>query len=303
MMTDTEHDVTARIIDGKAIAKQIRGELTERVAALKAKGILPRLAAVLVGDDPASQVYVGTKERTSKRMGMESEVIRRPATTTDAELRALIAELNARKDLHGYIIQSPLPKGLDESALIELIDPAKDIDGFHPVNMGALTLGYPRMQPCTPAGIVELLVRSDVETKGADIVVLGRGNIVGRPLSILLSLKGHGGDGTVTVCHSRTRNLAEHCRRADILILAMGRPEMITGEMIKPGATVIDVGVNRVDDPGTEKGYRIVGDAHFESVARVAGAITPVPGGVGPMTVAMLMTNTIKAAEMQTGRQ
>ena len=303
MMTDTEHDVTARIIDGKAIAKQIRGELTERVAALKAKGILPRLAAVLVGDDPASQVYVGTKERTSKRMGMESEVIRRPATTTDAELRALIAELNARKDLHGYIIQSPLPKGLDESALVELIDPAKDIDGFHPVNMGALTLGYPRMQPCTPAGIVELLVRSDVETKGADIVVLGRGNIVGRPLSILLSLKGHGGDGTVTVCHSRTRNLAEHCRRADILILAMGRPEMITGEMIKPGATVIDVGVNRVDDPGTEKGYRIVGDAHFESVARVAGAITPVPGGVGPMTVAMLMTNTIKAAEMQTGRQ
>lgn len=301
MMTDTDHDIAARIIDGKAIARQIRSELTDRVSALKAKGVVPRLAAVLVGDDPASQVYVGTKERTAGRMGMASEIIRRPATTTDAELRTLIAELNARKDLHGYIIQSPLPKGLDESAMVELIDPAKDIDGFHPVNMGALTLGYPRMQPCTPAGIVELLVRSDVETKGAEIVVLGRGNIVGRPLSILLSLKAKGGDGTVTVCHSRTRDIADHCRRADILILAMGRPEMITGDMVKPGATVIDVGMNRVDDPGSEKGYRLAGDAHFESVARIAGAITPVPGGVGPMTVAMLMANTVKAAELQAG--
>lgn len=289
--------MTASIIDGKAIAKQVRDDLKARVDTLRTSGITPRLAAVLVGDDPASQVYVGTKERTAKRMGIESEVIRRPATTTDAELRALIAELNARSDLHGYIIQSPLPEGLDEAAMVELIDPAKDIDGFHPVNMGALTLGYPRMQPCTPAGIVELLVRSNVETSGAEIVVLGRGNIVGRPISILLSSKGKHADGTVTVCHSRTRNLETHCKRADILILAMGRPEMITGDMVKPGATVIDVGVNRIDDPSTEKGYRLVGDAHFDSVAQVAGAITPVPGGVGPMTVAMLMANTVTAAE------
>ncbi|GAB4318339.1 MAG: bifunctional methylenetetrahydrofolate dehydrogenase/methenyltetrahydrofolate cyclohydrolase FolD [Candidatus Zixiibacteriota bacterium] len=289
--------MTATIIDGKAIAKQVRDDLKARVAALRANGVTPRLAAVLVGDDPASHVYVGTKERTAKKMGIESEVIRRPATTTDAELRALIAGLNARRDLHGYIIQSPLPKHLDEAAMVELIDPAKDIDGFHPVNMGSLTLGYPRMQPCTPAGIVELLVRSNIETRGAEIVVLGRGNIVGRPISILLSLKGKHADGTVTVCHSRTRDIESHCRRADILILAMGRPEMITGDMIKPGATVIDVGVNRIDDPSTEKGYRLVGDAHYESVSQVAGAITPVPGGVGPMTVAMLMANTVTAAE------
>ncbi|MBD3298501.1 MAG: bifunctional 5,10-methylene-tetrahydrofolate dehydrogenase/5,10-methylene-tetrahydrofolate cyclohydrolase [candidate division Zixibacteria bacterium] len=288
---------TAQLIDGKAIAKEVRSELRARVETLRANGVTPRLAAVLVGDDPASQVYVGTKERTAKKMGIDSEVIRKPATTTDAELRDLIAELNARRDLHGYIIQSPLPTGLDEAAMVELIDPAKDIDGFHPVNMGALTLGYPRMQPCTPAGIVELLVRSNVDTSGAEIVVLGRGNIVGRPISILLSLKGKHGDGTVTVCHSRTRNIEAHCKRADILILAMGRPEMITGDMVKPGATVIDVGVNRVDDPSTEKGYRLVGDAHFDSVAQVAGAITPVPGGVGPMTVAMLMANTVTAAE------
>jgi methylenetetrahydrofolate dehydrogenase (NADP+) / methenyltetrahydrofolate cyclohydrolase len=296
-MNTTARETSARIIDGKAIAKEVRHDLKARVESLRAKGTVPRLAAVLVGDDPASHVYVSTKEKTAQRMGIESEVIRKPATTSDGELRDLIAELNARRDLHGYIIQSPLPRDLDEAALVELIDPAKDIDGFHPVNMGALTLGYPRMQPCTPAGIVELLVRSNIKTKGAEIVVLGRGNIVGRPISILLSLKGDHADGTVTVCHSRTRNLEVHCKRADILILAMGRPEMITGEMIKPGATVIDVGVNRIDDSCAEKGYRLVGDAHFESVSQIAGAITPVPGGVGPMTVAMLMANTVTAAE------
>jgi methylenetetrahydrofolate dehydrogenase (NADP+)/methenyltetrahydrofolate cyclohydrolase len=294
--------MTARLIDGKAIAAEVRGELQSRVERLRERGVVPRLAAVLVGDDPASASYVSTKEKTAAKMNIASEIIRRPATTTDAELRELIAELNERQDLHGYIIQSPLPKGLDESALVELIDPAKDIDGFHPVNVGAMTLGYPRLLPCTPAGIMELLVRSQIPLKGAHAVVLGRGNIVGRPLSILLSLKGDRGDATVTLCHSRTRDLAAHCRRADILVLAMGKAELVTGEMIKPGATVIDVGSNRIDDPAAKKGYRWVGDAHFASVAEVAGAITPVPGGVGPMTVAMLMSNAVTAAEQQTAR-
>ncbi len=294
--------MSAKIIDGKAIAAQIRSELTERISELKRKGITPRLAAVLVGDDPASAVYVGTKKKTADAMGMASEVIERPARTSFAELETLIRELNARKDLHGYIVQSPLPDHLDEAALVDLIDPAKDIDGFHPENVGAMTLGFPRFLPCTPAGIVELLVRSGIKIPGTETVILGRGNIVGRPMSILLSLKSPKGDSTVTLCHSRTRDLAAHCRRADILILAMGRPESVTGDMIKPGATVIDVGINRVDDSSTPKGYRLVGDAHFPSVSEVAGAITPVPGGVGPMTVAMLMSNTVMAAEAQTSR-
>jgi len=291
--------MTARSIDGKAIAAQIRSELTERIAALKRRGIVPRLAAVIVGDDPASTVYVATKKKTADAMGMASEVIRLPALTSFDSVASLIGELNNRRDLHGYILQSPLPEHLDESALVELIDPAKDIDGFHPENVGAMTLGFPRFLPCTPAGIVELLVRSGVTIPGSETVVLGRGNIVGRPLSILLSLKSPHGDATVTLCHSRSRDLATHCRRADILILAMGRPESVTGDMVKPGATVIDVGINRIDDPTTPKGYRLVGDAHFASVSEVAGAITPVPGGVGPMTVAMLMTNTVTAAEHQ----
>lgn len=292
----------AKIIDGKAIASQIRSELTERIGVLKSKGVTPRLAAVLVGDDPASAVYVGTKQKTAEAMGMASDVIRRPAPTSFAQVEDLIRELNARKDLHGYIVQSPLPDHLDEAALVELIDPAKDIDGFHPENVGAMTLGFPRFLPCTPAGIVELLVRSGIKIPGTETVILGRGNIVGRPLSILLSLKSPKGDSTVTLCHSRSREMVSHCRRADILILAMGRPESITGDMIKPGATVIDVGINRIDDPMTSKGYRLVGDAHFPSVSEVAGAITPVPGGVGPMTVAMLMSNTVMAAEQQTAR-
>lgn len=293
--------MTARIIDGKSISAQIRAELTNRIAGLKQRGIVPRLAAVLVGDDPASVIYVGTKKKTADAMGMASEVIRCWAQTPFEELAALIGELNQRKDLHGYIIQSPLPDHLDEAALVELIDPAKDIDGFHPKNVGAMTLGFPRLVPCTPAGIVELLVRSGISIPGSETVVLGRGNLVGRPLSILLSLKSPKGDATVTLCHSRSRDLAAHCRRADILVLAMGRPEFVTGDMIKPGATVIDVGINRVDDPSSPKGYRLVGDAHFPSVSEVAGAITPVPGGVGPMTVAMLMTNTVTAAEQQSG--
>ncbi|HUU44383.1 MAG TPA: bifunctional 5,10-methylenetetrahydrofolate dehydrogenase/5,10-methenyltetrahydrofolate cyclohydrolase [Acidobacteriota bacterium] len=287
----------ARIIDGKAISAEVRDGLLPRIQTLREAGVVPRLAAVLVGEDPASAVYVRTKEKTARKLDIEPEIIRRPAETTQAELADLVRQLNDRSDLHGYIIQSPLPPGLDESALIELIDPAKDIDGFHPHNVGRMTLGHKAMLPCTPAGIVELLTRADVPIAGAEVVILGRGNIVGRPLSILLSLKSPTGNATVTLCHSRTADLASHARRADILILAMGRPEMITGKMIKPGATVIDVGVNRVDDPSQPKGYRLVGDAHFESAAAVAGAITPVPGGVGPMTVAMLLQNTVTAAE------
>ncbi|MEW5701218.1 MAG: bifunctional 5,10-methylenetetrahydrofolate dehydrogenase/5,10-methenyltetrahydrofolate cyclohydrolase [Candidatus Zixiibacteriota bacterium] len=287
----------ARIIDGKAIAAQVRAALSPRIAALKRHGVHPRLAAVLVGDNPASVSYVGTKKKTAEEIGIASEIIHRPASTSQAELAALVDELNARAELHGYIIQSPLPAGLDEAALVAQIDPAKDVDGFHPFNVGALTLGHGKMLPCTPAGIVELLVHAQVRIPGAEVVVLGRGNIVGRPLSILLSLKSARGDATVTLCHSRTRDLAAHTKRADILILAMGQAEMITGDMVKPGATVIDVGSNRIADPAAPKGYRWVGDAHFPSVSEVAGAITPVPGGVGPMTVAMLLQNTVTAAE------
>jgi methylenetetrahydrofolate dehydrogenase (NADP+)/methenyltetrahydrofolate cyclohydrolase len=289
----------ARILDGKSISAQIRAELAPRIAALKVRGVATRLAAVLVGDDPASAVYVNSKKKAADELGMGSEIIRRPATTSQAELIALVRQLNARADLHGYIIQSPLPKGLDEASLVDLIDPGKDIDGFHPYNVGVMTLGGGTLLPCTPAGILQLLTRSNITISGADVVVLGRGNIVGRPMSILLSRKGKSGDGTVTLCHSRTRDLASHTRRADILILAMGQPEMIPGDMVKPGATVIDVGINRVDDPASPKGYRLVGDAHFPSVSEVAGAITPVPGGVGPMTVAMLMQNAVLAAEQQ----
>jgi methylenetetrahydrofolate dehydrogenase (NADP+)/methenyltetrahydrofolate cyclohydrolase len=292
--------MSARIIDGKAIASDLRADLIPRINALKARGITPRLAAVLVGDDPASAVYVNSKKKAAEELGMGSEIIARPAATAQAELVALVRELNARADLHGYIIQSPLPKGLDEAALVDLIDPRKDIDGFHPYNVGVMTLGGGALLPCTPAGILELLTRSNIPIAGAEVVVLGRGNIVGRPLSILLSRKGKGGDGTVTLCHSRTRDLAAHTRRADILILAMGQPEMVRGDMVKPGATVIDVGINRVEDPSAKKGYRLVGDAHYPSVAEIAGAITPVPGGVGPMTVAMLMQNTVLATELQT---
>jgi len=291
--------MTARIIDGKSIAAQIRADLIPRVAALKARGVTPSLAAVLVGDDPASAVYVGAKKKAADELGMGSEIIRRPATTTQAELSALVKELNSRKELHGYIIQSPLPRGLEESSLVDLIDPAKDIDGFQPYNFGTMTLGGGTLLPCTPAGILELLVRSNITTAGAEVVVLGRGNIVGRPMSILLSRKGKGGDATVTLCHSRTKELYKHTRRADILILAMGQPEMVKGDMVKEGATIIDVGINRVDAPETPKGYRLVGDAHFATVSEVAGAITPVPGGVGPMTVAMLMQNTVLAAELK----
>jgi methylenetetrahydrofolate dehydrogenase (NADP+)/methenyltetrahydrofolate cyclohydrolase len=287
----------ATLIDGVAVARAVREDLQKEVDALKAMGITPGLTVVLVGDDPASAVYVRSKEKTSKELGMKGETIRLPADTPQGELEALIDRLNADPTVHGILVQSPLPKHMDENTIVRRIDPAKDVDGFHPVNVGKLLIGEKDgFAPCTPAGVQELLVRYGVDTSGKEAVVIGRSNIVGKPMAALLIQQGAGANCTVTVCHSRTRDLAFHTRRADIVIAAIGKPEVITGDMIRPGAVVIDVGINRVVDATTPKGYRIVGDVHFESVRPVAGMLTPVPGGVGPMTIAMLLKNTVRAA-------
>lgn len=287
----------AERIDGAAIAAEIRAEVAAGVAALAPRGIVPGLVVVLVGEDPASQVYVAAKEKDSVAAGMAGRTIRLPATTAQAELEAVVDGLNADPLVHGILVQMPLPPGLDGAAIQRRIDPRKDVDGFHPVNAGKLFLGETDgFVPCTPAGVVELLRRSGTETRGAEVVVVGRSTIVGRPMAALLLRQGAGGDATVTVCHSRTRDLAAHVRRADILVAALGRPEAITGAMLKPGAVVIDVGINRIAAPGTASGTRLVGDVHFESAAAVASKITPVPGGVGPMTRALLLANTLRAA-------
>ena len=287
----------AQRIDGTAVAKAVREDVAREVAALKALGITPGLTVVIVGDDPASQTYVAAKEKASLEAGMKGETIRLPAETPQGELEALIDRLNADETVHGILVQSPLPKHMDANTVVRRIVPEKDVDGFHPVNVGKLLIGEKDgFAPCTPAGVQELLVRYGVETSGKEVVVVGRSNIVGKPMAALLVQQGKGGDCTVTVCHSRTRDLAVHTRRADIVIAALGKPEMITGEMIRPGAVVIDVGISRVADPGKPRGYRLAGDVHFESAARVASLITPVPGGVGPMTIAMLLKNTVRAA-------
>ncbi|MGQ9779991.1 MAG: bifunctional methylenetetrahydrofolate dehydrogenase/methenyltetrahydrofolate cyclohydrolase FolD [Bacillota bacterium] len=278
--------MAARIIDGKAVAARIRAEVKEKAAALSARGTTPGLAVILVGDDPASRVYVNGKKKACAELGLYSEEHALPATTTQAELLTLIERLNADPRIHGILVQLPLPEGLDEQAILAAIDPRKDVDGFHPVNMGRLLTGLPGFVPCTPAGIMELIREAGVEIRGAECVVVGRSNIVGKPVALLL-LAAH---GTVTICHSRTRDLGAVCRRADILVVAAGRPGLVTAEMIKPGATVIDVGINRLPDG------RLVGDVDFAAASEVAGAITPVPGGVGPMTIAMLMRNTLQAA-------
>ncbi len=288
----------AELIDGNAVAKAIRTEVAEQVRALAARGVVPGLTVVLVGEDPASMVYVGAKERDSVEAGMHGRTIRLPVTTTQAELLALIDQLNADRTVHGMLVQMPLPKHIDPQAVIRRIDPAKDVDGFHPINAGKLFIGETDgFVPCTPAGVIELLARSGTDTRGADVVVVGRSTIVGRPMAALLLRQGAGGDATVTVCHSRTRNLAAHVKRADIVVAALGRAEAITGEMLKPGAVVIDVGINRIADPSTKSGTRLVGDVHFPSAVEVASKITPVPGGVGPMTRALLLKNTLMAAE------
>ncbi|MEM7789023.1 MAG: bifunctional methylenetetrahydrofolate dehydrogenase/methenyltetrahydrofolate cyclohydrolase FolD [Bacteroidota bacterium] len=288
----------ASLIDGKAVAAAVRAEVAEGAAAFRAAhDRRPALRVVLVGENPASQSYVRAKARTAGEAGIDAETLPRPADLPEADLLALIADLNADPGVDGILVQLPLPDHVDEAAVIRAIDPAKDVDGFHPTNVGRLSLGEETLEPCTPAGIVEMLRRTGVETRGAHAVVLGRSNIVGKPMASLLLRRGL--DCTVTVCHSRTRDLAGVTRQADILVAAIGRPEFVTADMVKPGATVIDVGINRVEDATRERGYRLVGDVDFEAASEVAGAITPVPGGVGPMTIAMLLANTLRAATLR----
>jgi len=288
----------AELIDGKAIAETIRNEVAADVAALASRGVVPGLTVVLVGDDSASATYVGAKEKASKAAGMNGETIRLSASTSQDELLALVERLNADTSVHGILVQMPLPTHIDPDTVIRHILPEKDVDGFHPVNVGKLLIGHTDgFVSCTPAGVIELLVRSGVDTRGAEAVIVGRSNIVGKPMAALLVQGRAGGDATVTVCHSRTKDLAFHTRRADILIAAIGRAEMITGDMIKPGAVVIDVGMNTKPDATKAKGTRLCGDVHFDSAVEVASKITPVPGGVGPMTIAMLLRNTVRAAE------
>jgi len=292
--------MTARIISGKDVARAIRGEVAERAARVtETLGRPPGLTVVLVGDDPASQVYVGRKEKASAAVGIRSITLRKPADTTQEEILEIVAQLNADPAVDGVLVQLPLPSHADDQAVIDAIDPAKDVDGFHPISAGRLMTGMAGFRPCTPAGIVELLQRSDVPTTGAHAVIVGRSNIVGKPLAALMLLKGT--DCTVTVCHSRTADLASYTRQADILVAAMGRPQAIGADMVKPGAAVIDVGIHRIDDASTPRGTRLVGDVDFDAVSQVASAITPVPGGVGPMTVAMLMYNTVQSAEAKVG--
>jgi methylenetetrahydrofolate dehydrogenase (NADP+)/methenyltetrahydrofolate cyclohydrolase len=288
----------AERIDGTAIALTIRTEAAERTKALAARGVKPGLAVVLVGEDPASAVYVRAKGKACEEAGMHSVTIRLPAETTQAALLAQVQALNADKAIHGILVQMPLPKHIDPDAIIRAIKPEKDVDGFHPVNVGKNLIGErDGFVPCTPAGVLEMLIRSGVQTKGAECVIVGRSNIVGKPMMALMVQQREGANATVTVCHSATKDLAAHTRRADILIVAAGRPNMVTGDMVKPGAVVIDVGINRIADATTKSGTRLVGDVDFAGASAVASKITPVPGGVGPMTIAMLLQNTVRAAE------
>jgi methylenetetrahydrofolate dehydrogenase (NADP+)/methenyltetrahydrofolate cyclohydrolase len=287
------------IIDGRAIAEQIHLETADRIQALKRRGIEPGLVFVRVGDDPASKVYVGMKEKVSRKLGMATRTHALPESTTQRELLTLIEQLNADAKVHGILVQSPVPRQIDPAQVYLAVSPAKDVDGFHPLNMGKLLLGdRSGFIPCTPAGIHELLTRSGIKIAGAEVVILGRGNIVGKPMAALLVQKCPDANATVTICHSQTRDIAGHCRSADIIIAAMGSAEFVKADMIKPGATVIDVGVNRIADASSKTGTRLAGDVDFENARKVAGRITPNPGGVGPMTVAILMKNTVRAAEL-----
>ena len=286
--------MTARIIDGKALAARVRDRIAEEVTSLREEhGIVPGLAAVLVGDDPASEVYVGMKHRDCVSVGMHSRQERLPATTSQDDLEALVAEINADDSIDGLLVQLPLPEGLDERRVQRAIDPSKDVDALHPITAGQLAIGEPTFLSCTPYGVLELLEEAGVELSGAEVVVVGRSNLVGRPLATMLGLKGR--DATVTLAHSRTRDLGEVTRRADVVVAAAGREGLVTADMVRPGAVVIDVGTNRAADG------RLVGDVDFEGVSEVAGAITPVPGGVGPMTRAMLLQNTLEAARARHG--
>jgi len=293
--------MTAQIISGTEIAKQIREELKQEIDELKDKyNLIPGLATVLVGEDPASQVYVGAKEKTSQALGIYSERHDLPAETTQEKLLALIDNLNKDSKIHGILVQLPLPKHLNETEVLFAIDPKKDVDGFHPVNVGRLMIGEPDYLPCTPHGIQQLLIRSGVKLDGAEVVVVGRSNIVGKPIANILLQKKEGANATVTVCHTRTRDISFHTKRADILIVAAGRPKAITADMVKEGVVVIDVGVNRIGKTAEGKSI-LVGDVDFDAVKEKAKAITPVPGGVGPMTITMLMMNTVRAAKLAAG--
>jgi methylenetetrahydrofolate dehydrogenase (NADP+)/methenyltetrahydrofolate cyclohydrolase len=298
-LLDSTQVNTDSIIDGTALAAKVTADVAEKVVALKARGITPGLTVVLVGYDAASAVYVGSKERTFNELGMHGETIRRPSTITQDELLAIVDQLNEDPKIHGILVQMPLPKQINPDAIVRRIRPDKDVDGFHPVNVGKLLIGEKDgFAPCTPAGVLYMLQASGVSTAGADCVIVGRSNIVGKPMASLMVQPGV--DATVTVTHSRTRDLASHTRRADILIVAAGRAQMITGDMVKAGAVVIDVGMNRIPDSSKKSGTRLVGDVAFDEVKGVASLITPVPGGVGKMTIAMLMSNTVRAAAQQT---
>jgi methylenetetrahydrofolate dehydrogenase (NADP+)/methenyltetrahydrofolate cyclohydrolase len=289
--------MAADLLDGIAIAGSIHAETRARVAALAARGVTPGLTFIRVGEDPASRVYVGRKEKTATELGIRSETLVLPESTTEPDLLALIAQLNDNPAVHGILVQAPLPRHIRETVVFSAVSPDKDVDGFHPLNVGKLLLGDPTgFRPCTPAGVHEILIRSGVTVPGARVVILGRGNIVGKPMAAILIQKAPHCDASVTLLHSRSRDVARQCREADILIAAMGVPEFVRADMVKPGATVIDVGVNRVPDLLDKRGYRLVGDVAFQEVRAIAGKLTPNPGGVGPMTIAMLMVNTVRAA-------
>ena len=285
------------LIDGRAIAEKVYVDLRAQMAELKSKGVTPGLAVVLVGDNPASRTYVRSKDKMSRELGLHSVKLELPASTTQSELLSRVDELNRDSKVHGILVQSPPPKQINEAAIVRALDPRKDVDGFHPLNVAKLAMGDPTgFVPCTPLGVQRLLVESEIDIAGAHVVVLGRSMIVGKPVALLLMQKAKGGDATVTVAHSRSKNLKEITRSADILIAAIGRAHFVKAEHVREDAVVIDVGINRVDDKSNERGYRLVGDVAFDEVAPKASAITPVPGGVGPMTIAMLMSNTVKAA-------
>jgi len=293
--------MVAQIIDGKSVANTIRAELKCEVERLIAKGIKPGLAVILVGENPASQVYVGSKEKSCQELGIFSEAYKLPETTSEKDLLDLVMKLNKKKDIDGILVQLPLPKHIDEDKVLLAIDPDKDVDGFHPINVGRMWCGNPRFLPCTPWGVQELLIRYKVETSGKHVVVIGRSNIVGKPVAGILVQKDKGANATVTICHSATKDIASITKQADILIAAIGKPEFVTADMVKLGAVVIDVGVNRIPDATCKSGTRLVGDVNLNQVKEKASHITPVPGGVGPMTIAMLMKNTVRSAQIRAG--
>jgi len=293
--------MTAKIIDGKQVAADMREELKAEVAKLKQQGIVPGLGVILVGEDPASKSYVTAKERACEEIGIYSDDNRLDADTSQKDLMALVERMNADPKINGILVQLPLPDGLDEAEVLLAIDPAKDVDGFHPMNVGKMVVGEKAFLPCTPHGVIQLLLRNGVTLSGAEVVIVGRSNIVGKPLANMLIQKNDKGNATVTVCHTRTKNLASHTQRADIIIAAAGKPNTVTADMVKPGAVVIDVGVNRIEDATKKQGFRLVGDVDFEAVKEKASLITPVPGGVGPMTITMLLYNTVESAKRAAG--